>query len=305
MIPNYQTLMRPVLECASEGEAKISNVVELLANKLNLTDEERAQLLPSGKQTTFANRVHWARSYLKQAGLVRNTRRAHYEITERGKHVLANPEIQLNVSYLEKFEEFIEFQTRGKDSDDTQPDIADSVDSGLSTPDEILRAAHKEINQSLAKDLLDQVRRSTPLFFELLIVELLVAMGYGGTSENAGRALGKSGDDGIDGVIDQDPLGVDQIYLQAKRYHEGNNVGSGALRDFFGALSLKKATKGIFVTTSKFSPSAIRTANDLGSRIVLIDGDQLTKLMIRYNIGCRDEEILHLKKLDESYFDAD
>ncbi|MEP1209963.1 MAG: restriction endonuclease [Rhizobiaceae bacterium] len=305
MIPDYQSLMRLVLECAADGEARISAVVELLANKLELSEEERSQLLPSGKQTTFANRVHWARSYLKQAGLVRNTRRAHYEITERGKLVLDNPEIQLNAAYLKQFEEFQQFQARGKSDNPNQPEETEQVDSSTSTPDEVLRAAHREINQALAKDLLDQVRSASPSFFELLIVELLVAMGYGGTSEDAGRALGKSGDDGIDGVIDQDPLGVDQIYLQAKRYAEGNNIGSGALRDFFGALSLKKASKGIFVTTSKFSPSATQTANDLGSRIVLIDGGQLTKLMIRYNIGCRDEDVLHLKKLDDSYFETD
>lgn len=140
-------------------------------------------------------------------------------------------------------------------------------------------------------------------FFENVIIELLLAMGYGGTSEDAGRALGRSGDDGVDGVIDQDPLGVDQIYVQAKRYRDGNSIGAGAIRDFFGALSLKKAQKGIFVTTSTFSASAIQTARDLGSRIVLIDGVQLAKLLIRYNIGCRDEEVIHLKRIDEDFFD--
>jgi len=150
---------------------------------------------------------------------------------------------------------------------------------------------------------MDRVRDASPGFFERLIVELLLAMGYGGASEEAGRALGKTGDDGIDGVIDQDPLGVDQVYVQAKRYGEANSVGAGAMRDFFGALSLKKAQKGIFVTTSSFSPSAVQTAKDLGSRIVLIDGAQLARLMIRYNIGCRDEEIVHLKKIDEDFFE--
>ncbi len=172
----------------------------------------------------------------------------------------------------------------------------------LVTPDETLRQAHQTINAALAADLLDRVREASPAFFERLIVDLLLAMGYGGTSEEAGRALGKSGDDGVDGVIDQDPLGVDQIYIQAKRYAAGNAIGAGAIRDFFGALSLKKVQKGIFVTTSTFSPSAVQTAREL-MRIVLIDGDQLAKLMIRYNIGCRDEEILHLKKVDEDFFE--
>jgi restriction system protein len=147
------------------------------------------------------------------------------------------------------------------------------------------------------------VRQAPPAFFERLIVELLIAMGYGGSSEEAGRALGQSGDDGVDGVIDQDPLGVDQVYVQGKRYAEGNNVGAGAIRDFYGALSLKKAHKGIFVTTSAFSPQAIETARGRGSRIVLIDGAQLARLMIRYNVGCPDEEIIHLKKPDEDFFE--
>lgn len=293
------------MECSVEGEVRISAVVEDLADRLGLTEEERAQLLPSGKQTTFANRVHWARSYLKQAGLVKNTRRAHYEITERGRQALSDTNLKINAAYLAQFEEFQEFQARSKNEDSIlKPDNAERVDI-TETPDETLRKAHREINQTLAKDLLDQVRAANPAFFELLIVDLLVAMGYGGTSEDAGRALGRSGDDGVDGVIDQDPLGVDQIYLQAKRYADGNNIGSGAIRDFFGALSLKKASKGIFVTTSRFSPSATKTAHDLGSRIVLIDGTHLTNLMIRYNIGCRDEEIIHLKKMDDSYFETD
>jgi len=156
---------------------------------------------------------------------------------------------------------------------------------------------------TLASELLDRVRISPPAFFEKLIVSLLLAMGYGGTSKEAGRPLGQSGDDGIDGVIDKDPLGVDQVYLQAKRYAEGNNIGAGTIRDFYGALSLKRAHKGIFVTTSAFSPSAIQTARDLHSRIVLIDGIQLAQLMIRYNVGCRDEEVLYLKKIDEDFFE--
>ena len=155
---------------------------------------------------------------------------------------------------------------------------------------------------ALAADLLDRVRTTAPSFFEKLIVGLLIAMGYGGSEAEAGRAIGQTGDDGVDGVIDQDPLGTDQIYLQAKRYAEGNNVGAPAIRDFYGALSIKRAHKGIFVTTSAFSAAATQTVKELGSRIVLIDGIQLTKLMIRYNVGCRDEEVLYLKEIDEEFF---
>ena len=302
MIPDYQALMRPVLECAKDHEVKIGDIVDPLANRFELSEEEREELLPSGKQTRFANRVHWAKSYLKQGGLVKPTKRGHFVITDRGRAALADTGAEINKAYLEQFEEFKEFQARTREADG--PDGASTIEaSETATPDEVLREAHKRINAALSAELLDRVREASAAFFENLIVELLLAMGYGGTSEDAGRALGKSGDDGVDGVIDQDPLGVDQIYVQAKRYAEGNNIGPGAIRDFFGALSLKKAQKGIFVTTSLFSPSAIQTARDLGTRIVLIDGVHLASLMIRYNIGCRDEEILHIKKVDEDFFE--
>ena len=296
--------MRPVLESAVSGEVRISDVVEQLADKFGLTADERAALLPSGKQTTFANRVNWAKSYLKQAGLVEITRRGQFRITDRGRTSLADKAATINSSYLEQFEDFQNFRDRAHDGETTTA-TAKTADlpEPASTPDESLRRAHSAITSALSADLLDRVQKATPTFFERLIVDLLLAMGYGGTSEEAGRALGQSGDDGVDGVIDQDPLGVDQIYVQAKRYSEGNNIGAGAIRDFFGALSLKKAQKGIFVTTSAFSSAAAQTARDLGSRIVLIDGIQLAKLMIRYNVGCRDEEVLHLKKIDEDFFE--
>lgn len=305
MIPDYQTLMRPVLECAADGEARISDVVEQLAHHFQLSEEERNELLPSGKQTRFANRVHWAKSYLKQAGLVKATKRGHFAITDRGKEVLSIPDTKIDNTYLEQFDEFQEFRARTKDVNKTNDATETAITATDATPDEVLRTAHKNINAALAEDLLDRVRTASPTFFERLIIDLLLAMSYGGTSEEAGQALGRTGDDGVDGVIDQDPLGVDQIYIQAKRYGDANNIGAGAIRDFFGALSLKKAHKGIFVTTSAFSPAAIQTAKDLGTRIVLIDGVQLAKLMIRYNIGCRDEEVLHLKKVDEDFFGED
>ena len=300
-IPDYQTLMRPVLEHAAKGEVRIGALIEALSEQLGLSPNEREEMLPSGKQTVIANRVHWAKTYLKQAGLVAPTRRGHFIITDRGRAALADPNTRIDNTFLKQFDEFLAFQGRSSERD---PDEVAPIEKQADiTPDEALRSAHKAINDSLASDLLDRVRQSSPAFFEDLLVSLFVAMGYGGSTEEAGRALGRSGDDGVDGVIDQDPLGVDQIYLQAKRYGEGNNIGPGAIRDFFGALSLKRATKGIFVTTSGFSPSAVDTARGLGSRIVLIDGPQLARLMLRYNIGCRDEEILHLKKVDEDFFE--
>lgn len=311
MIPDYQSLMRPVLACAAAGETRIGDAVEQLAEKLGLTPDERAELLPSGKQSRFANRVNWAKAYLAKAGLVENTRRGYFRITPRGQAALADPAATINNAYLDQFKEFQDFKAKVNEADgatlaaSSAPASASiSLPADTETPDEALRKAHSAITGALAADLLDRVRKATPAFFERLIVELLLAMGYGGTSEEAGRALGQSGDDGVDGVIDQDPLGVDQIFVQAKRYAEGNNIGAGAIRDFYGALSLKKAHKGIFVTTSAFSQPAIDTARGLGSRIVLIDGLQLSRLMIRYNVGCRDEDVLHLKKVDEDFFEA-
>lgn len=303
MIPDYQSLMLPVLKAAAHEAVHTQTVVEALAEELALTAEEREELLPSGKQRTFDNRVHWAKSYLKQAGLLTYPRRGYFVATDEGRKVLASAPTRIDNNFLKKYDSFQAFQSRrGTTSrEDTNPDTAN--DGTEATPDEILRTAYRQINASLAADLLERVRTASPLFFEQLIVDLLLAMGYGGASEDAARALGRSGDNGVDGVVDQDPLGVDQVYVQAKRYAENNSIGAGDIRDFFGALNLKRAQKGIFFTTSSFSPSAAQTARDLGMRIVLIDGPQLAKLMIRYGIGCRTEDVLHLKKVDDEFFE--
>lgn len=304
MIPDYQTLMLPVLKSCQNGVMVTSDVINTLADEFQLTPEEREQLLPSGKQATFTNRIHWAKGYLKQAGLLRYPARSHFVLTDEGRKVLDSHPERIDNKFLVQFEAFQEFRSRkGTQSAEKTAEEQDPVNTEDATPDEQLRAAHKTIGDALAADLLGRVREASPQFFEELIVELLIAMGYGGTSENAGKAIGKSGDDGVDGVIDQDPLGVDQIYVQAKRNAEGNNIGAGAIRDFFGALNLKKAQKGIFFTTASFTSSATQTAADLGVRIVLIDGRRLAALMLRYNIGCEDQEVLHLKKIDEEFFE--
>jgi restriction system protein len=306
-IPDYQSLMLPVLTVSAAGEVRIGDAVDRIAEQLHLTEDERAQLLPSGKQTLFGNRVHWARTYLMKAGLLESTRRGHFRITERGQQVIASHPARIDVEFLNQFPEFQEFKDRARASQTRQKLDAEPLDvppsSQTETPDEIMRAAHKQIDAALAQDLLDRIRAAPPAFFERLIVSLLLAMGYGGSAVEAGRALGRSGDDGVDGVIDQDALGLDRVYIQAKRYAEGNNIGAGAIRDFFGSLDRHKATKGLFVTTSTFSPSAKETAEFLSKRIVLIDGEHLTKLMIRYNVGCRIEEVLHIKKVDEDFFE--
>lgn len=199
-IPDYQSLTLPVLETSADGEARIGAVVDMLADRLGLTLEERSALLSSGKQTIFSNRVHWAKSYLSKAHLVEITRRGYFRITSRGEAGTS------------------------------------TIEDQKQTPDEIMRAAYRQIETTLAQDMLERIRKAPPEFFERLMVNLLLSMGYGGSAEEAGRTLGRSGDDGVDGVVDQAPLGLDRVYIQAKRYAAGNNVGAGAIRDFFGSL---------------------------------------------------------------------
>ena len=291
--------MKPVLRSSAKGERHVSDVVAELDQEFGLSAEERAELLPSGKQTTFANRVHWAKSYLKQAGLVKATRRGYFEITDMGRAVLSEDPDPLNAAYLKRFESFQEFQARGAVS---QSDATDSAAHDGRTPDETLNAAYEEINAALADDLLARLRESDPAFFEDIIVRLLLKMGYG-YDAGAGRVIGQAGDDGVDGVINLDQLGVDQVYMQAKRYAAQNTIGSGAMRDFYGALGMKDVTKGIFVTTSGFSEGARRTAEKLGARIVLVDGLQLSKLMIAHEVGCRVKRSYQIAELDESFFE--
>jgi restriction system protein len=302
-IPDYQSLMLPVLSAAVNGEVRIGDVINRLAEELHLTPEERAQLLPSGVQGLFANRVHWAKFYLGKAGLIESTRRGYFKITPRGLQVINSKPVRIDNNFLRQFEEFETF-VRGGNQETAENQIPAAVFvEQTKTPDEIMRAAHRQIEASLAQELLDRIRKAPPDFFERLIVNLLLSMGFGGSVADAGRALGRTGDDGVDGVIDQDALGLDRVYIQAKRYGTGNNIGSGAIRDFFGSLDRHKASKGLFVTTSTFSPAAIETAQYLSKRIVLIDGEQLAKLMIRHNVGCRIEETLHIRKVDEEFFD--
>jgi len=303
-IPDYQTLMLPVLKKSRHGEVRISKVVEELADELGLSDDEKAELLPSGKQTTIANRIHWAKTYLKQAGLVDATKRGHFVISARGRALLAQNPASIDNRIFESFDEFKAFKNRQReDSSNPSAIVSDGLNFPTSqTPDEIMRAAHRTIENTLRSEMLDKIRSSPPAFFEGLVVNLLVAMGYGGSVTDAGRAIGRSSDGGIDGVIDQDALGLDRVYVQAKRYADGNNVGSGAIRDFFGSLDRFKATKGLFVTTSSFTSEAVETAQLLSKRIVLIDSETLTKLMVRYNVGCRVEETLYVRKFDEDFF---
>jgi restriction system protein len=303
-IPDYQSLMLPVLVASSKGEVRIRSVVDDLADQLGLSPEERSDVLPSGQQTIFSNRVNWAKSYLSKAHLVELTRRGYFQISPRGQTVLQSSPKKIDTKFLMQFEEFRQFQKRSSETPEPNGETpAQALEDQKQTPDETMRLAYRQIETALIHELLDRIREAPPDFFEHLIVNLLLSMGYGGSTENAGRILGRSGDDGVDGVIDQDALGLDRVYVQAKRYAAGNNIGPGAIRDFFGSLDRHKATKGLFVTTSNFSASAKETAELLSKRIVLVDGDQLARLMIRHNVGCRIEDTLHIKKIDEDFFD--
>lgn len=302
MIPDFQTLMLPVLKIAASGEIKIGEAIEQLAKEFALSPDELVALLPSGRQTTFANRTHWAKSYLAKAGLVEATGRGRFKITPEGQQVLASSPSKINIRFLEQFPSFQDFRAHSRSTVDQQDDD-DTSDTTSLAPDEAMRSAQQKLEEALGGELLDRIIAAPPEFFERAVVKLFSAMGYGSSVAEAARALGRSGDGGVDGVIDQDALGLDRVYVQAKRYALNNPVGAGAIRDFFGSLDRFKATKGLFVTTSTFTPSARETSEYLSKRIVLIDGIQLTKLMIRHEVGCRTEEVLFIKKLDEEFFE--
>lgn len=305
-VPVFQDLTLPVLRASANGDIAMRDVVEKLREELRLSDEDASELLPSGRQTRFANRVHWAKAYLGMADLIASTGRGRFTITAEGKKVLAQSPTRIDIKFLEQFPTFRD-RRAGAVRDDSE-EIADAAptratEQSTLTPDDIMRAAERRLRGDLAAELLERILTAPPEFFERLIVRLLTAMGYGGSAVEAARAIGKSGDGGVDGVVDQDALGLDRVYIQAKRYATNNPVGAGSVRDFFGSLDRFKATKGLFVTTSSFTQSARETSDFLSKRIVLIDGVQLTKLMIRYDVGCRIEETLFIKRLDEEFFD--
>ncbi len=264
----------------------------------------------SRKQATFSrNQTHRlsAGGRLGKAGLIELTKRAYFRISEIGRGVLANPPEKIDINFLTRFPDFKLFRQASNTEEFSE--VATESHGAIQqhpeqTPDEIMRGAYRQLELALADELIQRIRSGSPAFFESVVVRLLVGMGYGGSFNDVSKALvGGSGDGGVDGVIDQDQLGLDRIYVQAKRYTDGNTVGPGAIRDFFGSLDRFKANKGLFVTASTFTKSARETAELLSKRIVLIDGDQLTRLMIRHSIGCRIEETLHIKKVDEEFFD--
>ena len=300
-IPDYQSIMLPLLQFTSDGEEhRFREAVENLATHFGLTDSERIELLPSGKYPTFDNRVSWANTHMKKAGLIEGPRRGYLKITDRGRELLKSNPAAIDAKFLNRYKEFVEFRSKSGVATDTKHSAgANKADE--QTPVEIIETAYQTIRTSLGTELIEQIKVCSPGFFEKLVVEVLVAMGYGGTRKDAGRVIGGSGDEGIDGVINEDRLGLDVIYVQAKRWE--NTVSRPEIQKFVGALLGKKARKGIFITTSNFSKQARDFASSIDSSVVLIDGEALASLMIDYNVGITVESSYEIKRLDSDYFD--
>jgi restriction system protein len=298
-IPDYQTIMLPLLRFAEDKkEHSLHEAVNVLANKFSLTENELQELLPSGKQTIFINRVGWARTYLSKAGLLSSTKRGFFQISDRGIEILNQNPTRVDNRTLKRFPEFNEFQKRKNDK--TEKIEIEAQEDNHNTPEESLETAYQTIRNTLATEILDKVKSCSPSFFERLVVELLVAMGYGGTLQDAGKAVGKSGDGGIDGIIKEDRLGLDVIYLQAKRW-EGN-VSRPEIQKFAGALLGNQARKGVFITTSDFTKEAKDYVKSISSNIILINGEELAELMIDYNVGVSVATNYEIKKIDSDYF---
>lgn len=294
--------MLPALKLSATGEIKLKQALEILSGQFNLNQDEREHLLPSGNMTTMRNRVAWAVSYLFQAKLIQRPQRGFFTITERGRQVLSQPPPKIDIKFLEQYPEFLEFRYKHKPSK-SRTDVIDNQDT--ETPEEEIDNAYSEITAALKDELLSKVLECTPEFFERTIIRLLVSMGYGGSYEQAGMHLGKSGDGGVDGVINEDKLGLDLIYVQAKRYSPDNSIGRPAIQTFAGSLIGFGANKGVFVTTSSFSKQAREFAHGIPQRIILIDGEMLTALMLENNVGVRVQRTLDLKKIDEDFFIED
>lgn len=297
-IPDFQKIMLPLLKFLEDKqEHSIRETIDSLADQFDLSEEERRELLPSGQQAIFSNRVGWARTHLKKAVLLEPTRRGYFKITERGLSVLNQNPQNINIKFLDQFEEFKKFRAYKKEEPNKHKQTDEEQDK---TPEEALEIAYQNLRDELANDLIQQIKTSPPSLFEKLVVELLVKMGYGGTRKDAGKAIGKSRDEGIDGIIKEDRLGLDIIYIQAKRWD--NTVGRPEIQKFAGALQGQRAKKGIFISTSNFSREAHDYASRIETKIVLIDGEQLTQFMIDYNIGVTPISNYEIKRMDLDYF---
>ena len=300
-VPDFQSLMLPLLRVAADGrEHGLAEARDVLAADFKLSDAELQELLPSGRQAKFANRVAWAKSYLQQAGLLLSPRRAHFKISDRGREVVKAPPSRIDIRFLEQYPEFVDFRTPKTEAVTVPVDVP-SVQAEPETPEEALEVAHQRMRVGLASELLNRVKAASPPFFENLVVELLVKMGYGGSRRDAGQAIGRSGDEGIDGIISEDRLGLDVVYLQAKKWE--HTIGRPEIQRFVGALHGKRAKKGVFITTSSFSVEAVAYVEHVDPKVVLLDGRRLTELMIDFGVGVSTLATYDVKRVDSDYFD--
>ena len=297
-IPEFQTFLLPVLQLAADGaEHSLEEARNVLAESFGLTAEERAELLPTGRQRRFDNRVSWAKVYLQQAGLLSSQRRAHFEITDRGRQLLSERPERIDVARLREYPEFQEFHAGGRG---IGPQPKPLPPAQVETPEEMLEQAYQSIRAEIVSELLARVKSNSSSFFENLVVELLLKMGYGRNRAEAGSAIGGTGDEGIDGIISEDRLGLDTIYIQAKRWD--GNVGRPEIQKFVGALHGKRARKGVFITTGSFSSEAKDYVSRIDPRIVLIDGRQLAEYMLDFNLGVTTKTAYEIKRIDSDYF---
>jgi restriction system protein len=304
MIPDFQTVMLPILEILSDGkEYDRRNLIEKISDKFKLTDEERNELLPSGNSRIISNRVGWAKSYMVQAQLIETIRRGTYKISEKGFELLKQKPNKVDIKLLKTLPDFNKWQksySSKKEKDLTETNIDIETEQ---TPEELIDFSYLKLKEELASELLDKIKKASPNFFERLVIDLLIKMGYGGSKKEAGQILGKSGDGGIDGLIKEDKLGLDTIYVQAKRWE--NTVPVSQVRDFAGSLLSKKAKKGIFISTSEYPKSAYEFVSSIEPRIVLINGKELADMMIENNVGLSTKTIYEIKKIDSDYFEED
>ncbi|MFA5802235.1 MAG: restriction endonuclease [Thermoleophilia bacterium] len=297
-IPPFQDIMLPLLEFTRDGkEYTPRETVEALAEGFSLSEEDRRDVLPSGRQATFDNRVAWAKAHMKMAGLIDAPRRGFFNITERGLDILNQGPQRIDLKFLSQFPEYNEARAGKKKTDAVEQDVEEKTGR---TPEEVIGTAHKRIADDLAIELISSIKSCSPGFFERLVVELIVKMGYGGSRQDAGRAVGKSADGGIDGIIKEDRLGLDNVYIQAKRWE--NPVSRPEIQKFAGALQGHRARKGIFITTSTFTNGAREYVSGIDSKIVLIDGDELAELMIDNNVGVATVASYEVKRIDSDYF---
>jgi restriction system protein len=296
-IPGFQEMTLPLLRtCANGEEWAMAAVRGPVAQHFGLTAEQQRELLPSGTQPRFNNRVAWAKIYLERAGLLTKTRRGHFKISPAGLQVLQNPPPVIDIAFLRQFEAFDDFRTRSMERAES-PELPPAGDE---TPEEQLQAAHQRLCDELATQLLTQINDMSFDFFEKLVLDLMLAMGYGGSREDSGSLTNAGADEGIDGIINEDQLGLDSIYLQAKKWQ--NTVGRPEIHKFVGALHGRRARKGVFLTTSSFSREAVEYAKTIDTKVVLIDGRRLAELMIKHNVGCNPSQTFVVKKIDSDYF---